>query len=965
MFDIIRRTAVLTIVFVSAVGSRTYGQAAPLAVFTGTMNPALLGTAFFSPAGDWNSDGVPDFAALRQFETNDDPPYRYEGPEVIDGATLSTLAYFPLPSSTERGFGSAGDWNADGKHEFFIEEGLTLRVQDITSGQILTTFIRPLNSSGFVAFNFHRYCLAEVTGDLVPDLCAIVYTPSSAPYLAVYSGATGSLWRYESLQPDFHDFIYRLPDRNNDGRDEIGMICYCGVPSLSRRLRIIDGSTSSIVLEGPPFSYQNTWSLVLATSDFTHDLSGDGVFDVALVHKDDFNLRLSAISGATGAELWTAVSVPFQGWLASSSGIDASCIVVDDHDGDGRRDVMVSTEAGGEAPGYSSRPYSRIHSGAAGQTIRTTTDSYNEFMGSAIQSISDRDGDGKSDIIAAKAGEIAIHSSLTGAAIIRRLRRVGSERFGACTYLADWDRDGISDLFVSAPNSAEGGSIRIYSGVDRALHATWYAPEPSLSFGSSILQIPDQDFDGIADYAVSAPDDHSDIAYAAGRLYFLSGADGSVIWQLQGSCDYSHFGSALLLIPDIDADGQTDLAVSAPSELEIPGPYSSGPIGLPELHFVSMGLRGIIRTTYLWGNISGKELRLSGDLDMDGLADVFVLIDYDPYTLWNCVDGTFFVWPPSPCWWSPFFEIISSGTGMSLRNSSIIAMWSDSSTAGFADLDGDGHDEIITFSACGSFSCGPGISCHSTFDGLLRWTLPMYPSTAEHQQIVGLPDFSNDGRPDWALIADSGATTLIVGSPPALHSVRPPTLPRIAKRHQKSWTDQDNDGIPEIVVPSWGPAPSEQVGPGEVRILSGADYSSASSIFGSGAPGSGSLEPKLRVLGHPPAVGEASFAIGLSHAPANAAVVLGISSALDPSPTSLLGASFYLDFTAPSLLLDSVFRVPMPTEVNPTGVLRIPLPIPNSAAWHGLTLHFQAAVVDPNAANGIFSTTPVLSVSIP
>lgn len=946
-----------------ALTSSLVGQSVPLATLIGTMDPAPLGTAFFCPAGDWNSDGIQDFAGLRQFETQDHPPYRYEGVEVFDGLTLATLFYLPLPLVDDRRLSSAGDWNGDGRNEFLIGDPLVLRIQDVASGQIFSTFDIPINPSGFTAFSISELCFAEVTGDLVPDLCAVVWAQNSQPHLVVYSGASGNIHRYDPLLPDYYNLIRSLPDRNNDGRNELAVLCYCGPFYGDLRLRILDGSTGATLVAGPVLNSPGPGAWLGTVSDFEHDLNGDGIPDLAYLYEDDFSMKLSLLSGATGAELWNVDSVPFPGWRVWHSPLDAACIITDDHDNDGRKDILVASGHWPDDPGFSVPPYSRIHSSATGQTIRSVTHSFGDGMASSICPTVDVDGDGKVDTIAANSDGISIHSSLTGSSLTKRLRRVGSERLGSCIYIDDWDGDGILDLFVSTPGSAEGGTIQVYCGRDRSLLTTWFAPEPCFSFGSTILRVPDLNSDGTADYAVSAPDDHADTAYKAGLLYFLSGANGTLIWKLQGSFEKSHFGHALLLLPDIDADGILDLAVSAPSELGT-GYYGFVPIGIRSLHFVSLGARQIVRTVYLDGHMAGKTLRLADDLDMDGLADVFVFIDYDPVVLWQCFLSPFFT-PTPACDWGDFFTIISTGSGIALRGPQVTAPFTESSAAGLFDVDGDGHDEVITHTGCGINPCGPGISCHSTFDGSLKWTLPTSFGWADDWQILELPDLSNDGRPDWALLGESGLVHLFAGYPPTYHSSRVSSLPRIAKRNQETWTDQDNDGVPELVVPSWGPAPSEQVGPGEVRILSGADYSPASSIFGSGSPGGGGLEPKLRVLGHPPAVGEATFAIGLSHAAANAAVVLGISSALDSSPTSLLGASFYLDFTASSLLLDSVFRVPMPTAVNPTGVLRIPLPIPNSAAWHGLTLHFQAAVVDPNAANGIFSTTPVLSVSIP
>ncbi|MBV9880089.1 MAG: FG-GAP repeat protein, partial [Gemmatirosa sp.] len=125
--------------------------------------------------------------------------------------------------------------------------------------------------------------------------------------------------------------------------------------------------------------------------------------------------------------------------------------------------------------------------------------------------------------------------------------------------IGDVDRDGVTDVVVSATTNAPYGSTRgklyVYSGKSGRL--LWRREgEAGWLLGTSVEAAGDVDRDGVPDVVAGAP--------GARLVLVLSGLDGREIRRLQGDSAEAYFGAAVSGVGDVDGDGAADLLVGAP-----------------------------------------------------------------------------------------------------------------------------------------------------------------------------------------------------------------------------------------------------------------------------------------------------------------------------------------------------------------------------------------------------------------
>lgn len=345
---------------------------------------------------------------------------------------------------------------------------------------------------------------------------------------------------------------------------------------------------------------------------------------------------------------------------------------------------------------------------------------YDGDFGAAIAGAGDVDDDGFPDTIVGderpSPGSAVVFSGRDGSAIASFASGIASDSFGYSVDCAgDVDQDGFVDLIVGAESHREGndlpGRAYVYSGADSSLLHQVQGGNIS-HLGRAVSGAGDSDADGFDDLLVGA----------SGAAFVFSGRTGSELFELGSPGSGDGFGQYLDLAGDVNDDGSEDWIVSAFRD-DTAG-NRSGSVR------VFSGLDGSLVHT-IHGNAPGAELRFVsrvGDVDGDGRADLLTGQD-DLALVHSGLDASIIHSIPRTGTWIP--------------------------VAGVGDIDGDGRPEFMASSSVGSNS--GVVDVFSGLDGSQLFSLtgeePFY-TLGETLGSVG--DVNGDGAADL-LVADRNA----------------------------------------------------------------------------------------------------------------------------------------------------------------------------------------------------------------
>jgi hypothetical protein len=321
--------------------------------------------------------------------------------------------------------------------------------------------------------------------------------------------------------------------------------------------------------------------------------------------------------------------------------------IVRDLNGDGRADLLVGAPRNNSVALYGGKAYGFFGPGgpypatipASSADFVFAGSALADFVGTAVASIGDVDGDTTADLAVGAApltgviapGVVRVYSGRTRAELYSVSGEVAADWFGyAVAGIDDVDDDGRPDFVVGAPkcylNGAEAGRAYVFSGADGAPLDTLVADTVRGLFGHSVAGLGDVDQDGYGDFIVGAPSDRT-YDFMGGRALVYSGKDRSLLYTFWGHTDGDGTGAAVGPAGDFDLDSVPDILV---------GSFAKGYFGRGRVEVYS-GKDGSILYTFLGDEAHGgfgSALSGTGDLDGDGSPDLVVgaCFEDDPVT---------------------------------------------------------------------------------------------------------------------------------------------------------------------------------------------------------------------------------------------------------------------------------------------------------------------------------------------
>lgn len=362
----------------------------------------------------------------------------------------------------------------------------------------------------------------------------------------------------------------KISDLNSDGASELiisAPFFATNEATLTGKIYIYSGYDGLLVtsIEGTPGNLFG-WSAADAG-----DVNFDGVADY-IIGGPGGQGRAVVYSAADHSVLYE-----FTGAAEGGDSFGSGVAGAGDVNGDGYGDVLVGALGASFTFTQSGRVY--LFSGKDG-TVLWSRDglSPQAQLGSAVGLVGDVNGDGVPDQVAGAMGagedgrgRAYILSGVDGE-ILRTLEPVGPAgtpptfgRFFA-SGAGDVNGDGVPDAFVGDYNAQRGqanstGRAYIFSGFDGAVLHVVEAEVDGDGIGPG-RGIPDINGDGQADMIVAAWTSSAG-APAGGKVYLISGTDGTVLHTATGAIANDSLGVDALSLGDVNGDGVQDFLLTA------------------------------------------------------------------------------------------------------------------------------------------------------------------------------------------------------------------------------------------------------------------------------------------------------------------------------------------------------------------------------------------------------------------
>jgi hypothetical protein len=381
------------------------------------------------------------------------------------------------------------------------------------------------------------------------------------------------------------------------------------------------------------------------------DTNGDGFGDLLI--------GSPGAGGGTGhAELYLggdSVPDPTPTWTAEGEGSGAAMGSAvagpGDVDGDGLTDLLFSAPNHSHpqaAEGKAYLYYGSTSTPSAKEGFEHVSGQDSAFLGRKVAAVGDVNGDGFGDVIAGAFGydgpdhnEGIAYLYLGSATGMQAVPAWSFENGQSDTSLGfaaaaagDVNGDGFADVLVGAPewdeSLNEGKAYLFYGGLGGLAQVpdwSFVGDQEEMKLAYSVSTAGDVDGDGYADFLVGAKN-YSDAYTEQGLAHLFLGSETGPAdtpdMTFLGSVTGAHFGHALGTAGDVDGDGYSDFAISAPA-------FNDGSSSLGGRVYVWHGDATGPAQDPSWTLSTeaedaqlGWEVGHAGDVNGDGFSDVIV-----------------------------------------------------------------------------------------------------------------------------------------------------------------------------------------------------------------------------------------------------------------------------------------------------------------------------------------------------
>jgi len=304
--------------------------------------------------------------------------------------------------------------------------GVSLISTAFKPGQRLTTGVYP-----------HCVLLADFNGDGKPDLFVAkgssgsdaVFTNASSGGVITFSAETD----LAGLGPDHQGAA--VGDLDGDGKPDIVVTNGVGDTSVSVYRNTSSGGVISFAARQRFSAVNGPYAVAIG------DLDGDGKPDLVIANNGGSQLSIYKNISTPG-------NIAFAARVDINTGTNPYGIAIGDMDGDGKADLVVTTE------GTSSALSVLLNTSSGGVMSFGAPVNYATLNGSFIVAIGDLDGDGKPDLAAVDGGQpnsvlVLRNTGSPGSLSFGTAQNFATGSYPVCITLSDVDGDGKPDMVTS------------------------------------------------------------------------------------------------------------------------------------------------------------------------------------------------------------------------------------------------------------------------------------------------------------------------------------------------------------------------------------------------------------------------------------------------------------------------------------------------------------------------------------